>query len=94
MAQFQGRIVASTQSRGAVCSREDSRQYDVLSYTSEAAGGSGVMKIPSSIPGQLDVRFIPGQITILFIPGQIKILFIPRGWCSFTHTSVRGPTSA
>ena len=28
--------------RGAVCSREDSRRYDVLSYTSGAAGGSGV----------------------------------------------------
>ena len=31
--------------RGAVCSREDSRQYDFLSYTSGAAGGSGVMEI-------------------------------------------------
>ena len=27
----------------AVCSREDSRRYDVLSYTSGAAGGSGVI---------------------------------------------------
>ena len=31
--------------RGAVCSREDSRRYDVLSYTSGAAGGSGVIEI-------------------------------------------------
>ena len=29
--------------RGAVCSREDSRRYGVLSYTSGAAGGSGVI---------------------------------------------------
>ena len=29
--------------RGAVCSREDSRRYDVLSYTSGAAGGGGVI---------------------------------------------------
>ena len=31
--------------RGAVCSQEDSRRYDVLSYTSGAAGGSGVNEI-------------------------------------------------
>ena len=31
--------------RGAVCSQEDSRRYDVLSYTSGAAGGSGVIEI-------------------------------------------------
>ena len=31
--------------RGAVCSREDSRWYDVLSYTSGAASGGGVIDI-------------------------------------------------
>ena len=31
--------------RGAVCSREDSRQYDVSSYTSGAAIGGGVIDI-------------------------------------------------
>ena len=70
---------------GAVCSREDSRRYAVLSYTSGAAGGGGVIDIRTlSIPGQLDVLFIPGQIDVLFIPG---------GGVSFTHTSVRGAAS-
>ena len=31
--------------RGAVCSREDSRRYDVLSYTSGAASCGGVIDI-------------------------------------------------
>ena len=31
--------------RGAVCSREDSRRYDILSYTSVAGGGGGVINI-------------------------------------------------
>ena len=31
--------------RGDVCSREDSRRYDVLSYTSGAASGGGVIDI-------------------------------------------------
>ena len=33
------------QGRGAVCSRENSRRYDVLSYTSGAASGGGVIDI-------------------------------------------------
>ena len=49
----------------------------VLSYTSGAASGSGVIWDPSSIPGQLDVLRVPGQIKILFIPSQAMILFIP-----------------
>ena len=40
-----GRNSGVNPKRGAVCSREDSRRYDVLSYTSGAAGGSGVMEI-------------------------------------------------
>ena len=42
MAQFQGGIDPK---RGAICSREDSRRYDVLSYTSGAAGGGVVIDI-------------------------------------------------
>ena len=77
--------------RGAVCSREDSRRYDVLSYTSGAAGGSGVMEILRLYQGSSMfclyqvkslVLFMPGQITVLFIPGQIDVLFIPGGGVS------------
>ena len=54
-----------------------------------AAGGSGVIRDPSSIPGQLDVLHGPGQIKILFIPGQSMILFIPGGGVPlFTPASV------
>ena len=41
--------------RGAVCSREDSRRYDVLSYQ-WAAGGSGVMEILRLYQGSLKFR--------------------------------------
>ena len=86
--------------RGAICSREDSRWYDVLSYTSGAAGGGGVMFCLYQV--KLPFCFIPGQITVLFIPGQITVLFYTRSdqrsvytrWCILTHTSVRGAASA
>ena len=51
-----GRIAASTPKRGAVCSQEDSRRYDILSYTSEATGGSGVMEILRLYQGSLKFR--------------------------------------
>ena len=68
--------------RGAVCSREDSRRYDVSSYTSGAAGGSGVIDILRLYQVSLTFLFIPGQIDVLFIPGQIDVLFIPGGGVS------------
>ena len=46
--------------RGAVYSREDSRRYDVLSYTSGAASGGGVIDI---------LRLYQVRSTFLFIPG-------------------------
>ena len=46
--------------RGAVCSREDSRRYDVSSYTSRAAIGSGVIDI---------LRLYQVRSSFLFITG-------------------------
>ena len=50
--------------RGAVCSREDSRRYDVLSYTSGAAGGGGVIDI-----------LCPYQVSSTFCLYQVKSTF-------------------
>ena len=59
--------------RGAVCSREDSRRYDVLSYTSEAAGGSGVMEILRLYQGSS--MFCLYQVKSRFCLYQVKSWF-------------------
>ena len=50
--------------QGAVCSREDFRRYDVLSYTGGAAGGSGVIDI-----------FHLFQVSSMFCLYQVKSTF-------------------
>ena len=76
--------------RGAVCSREDSRQYDVLSYTSEAAGGSGVMEIPRLYQGssmfglyQVKSRFCLYQVKSRFFlyQGVVFLYSHQHPWC-------------
>ena len=62
--------------QGAVCSREDSRRYDVLSYTSGAASGGGVIDILCLYQVRSSFLFIPGQINVLFISGG-ESLFTP-----------------
>ena len=57
--------------RGAVCSREDSRRYDVLSYTSGAAGGSGVMEILRLYQG--NSMFCLYQVKSPFCLYQVKL---------------------
>ena len=59
--------------RGAVCSREDSRRYDVLSYTSGAAGGSGVMEILRLYQGSS--MFCLFQVKSPFCLYQVKSTF-------------------
>ena len=59
--------------RGAVCSRKDSRRYDVLSYTSGAAGGSGVMEILRLYQGSL--MFCLYQVKSRFCLYQVKSRF-------------------
>ena len=68
--------------RGAVCSREDSRRYDVLSYTSGAAGGSGVMEILHRYQGssmfclyQVKSQFCLYQVKSRFCLYQVKSTF-------------------
>ena len=59
--------------RGVVCSREDSRRYDVLSYTSGAAGGSGVMEILRLYQGSS--MFCLYQVTLPFCLYHVKSPF-------------------
>ena len=59
--------------RGAVCSREDSRWYDVSSYTSGAAGGSGVIGIPRLYQGSS--TFCLYQVKSTFCLYQVKSTF-------------------
>ena len=59
--------------RGAVRSREDSRRYDVLSYTSGAAGGSGVMEILRLYQGSSMVCLY--QVKSPFCLYQVKSTF-------------------
>ena len=59
--------------RGAVCSREDSRRYDVLSYTSGAAGGSGVIEILRLY--QFSSMFCLYQVKWTFCLYQVKSTF-------------------
>ena len=59
--------------RGAVCSREYSRRYDVLSYTSGAAGGSGVIEILRLYQDSL--MFCLYQVKWTFCLYQVKSLF-------------------
>ena len=59
--------------RGAVCSREDSRRYDVLSYTSGAAGGSGVIEILCLY--QVSSMFCLYQVKSTFYLYQVKSTF-------------------
>ena len=79
--------------RGVVCSREDSRQHDVSSYTSGAAGGSGVIGILRLYQGSS--TFCLYQVKSTFCLYQVKSTFcLYQGWCILTHTSVRGAASA
>ena len=59
--------------RGAVCSREDSRRYDVLSYTSGATGGSGVIEILRLY--QVSLMFCLYQVSLMFCLYQVKWTF-------------------
>ena len=59
--------------RGAVCSREDSRRHDVLSYTSGAAGGAGVIDILCLY--QVSSTFCLYQISSTFCLYQVKSTF-------------------
>ena len=59
--------------QGAVCSREDSRRYDVLSYTSGAAGRSGVMEILRLYQGSL--MFCLYQVKLQFCLYRVKSPF-------------------
>ena len=59
--------------RGDVCSREDSRRYDVLSYTSGAAGGSGVIEILRLYQGSS--MFCLYQVKSPFCLYQVKSTF-------------------
>ena len=59
--------------RGAVCSREDSRWYDVLSYTSGAAGGSGVIDLLRLY--QVSSTFCLYQVKSTFCLYQGKSMF-------------------
>ena len=59
--------------RGAICSRKDSRLYDVLSYTSGAAGGSGVIDILRLY--QVSSMFCLYQVKSTFCLYQVKSTF-------------------
>ena len=59
--------------RGAICSREDSRWYDVLSYTSGAAGRSGVIEILRLY--QVSSMFCLYQVKSTFCLYQVKSMF-------------------
>ena len=59
--------------RGAVCSREDSRRYDVLSYTRRAVGGSGVIEILRLY--QVSSMFCLYQAKSMFCLYQVKLTF-------------------
>ena len=85
--------------RGAVCSREGSRLYDVLSYTSGAAGGSGVIEIlclyqVSSMFCLYQVKstFCLYQVKSTFCLYQVKstFLFIPGGGVSLLTPASEG----
>ena len=66
--------------RGAVCSREDSRRNGVLSYTSGAAGGSGVIDILRLY--QVSSTFCLYQVksTFCLYPGVVYPYSHQRPW--------------
>ena len=81
--------------RGAVCSREDSRRYGVLSYTSGAAGGSGVIDILRLGYTRSARRFVYTRSNrrSVYTRSNRRLVYT-RGWCILTNTSVRGAASA